>query len=184
MGVKTLETSMSRRAFVLNAAVLSSALIASPALAEESASPFSQMSVGDYVRTFDPEAYASLSSEMRTVLDSTPMFDEAGSMARADIGGTLALDAYKTGSSIRYDFTFSVNQYCSSLYTLVTVTSNSTGTTHHSRGHYGSGSYFSGGATTGSLPSGGYTVYGVGYSPTPPSGLDSRPIQRWLTRFV
>lgn len=184
MGTGIFDTIMSRRSFVLGAAALGSTLIAAPALAEPTSKPLSDMTVGDYVRTFDPAAYASLSGEMRAVLGSTPMFDEADGMMRADIGGTLALDAYKTGSSIRYDFTFSVSQYCSSLYTLVTVTSNSTGTTHHSRGHYGSGSYFSGGATTGSLPSGGYTVYGVGYSPNPPEGMNSRPIQRWLTRFI
>ena len=139
---------------------------------------FEGATVGEYLKTFSPQAYGELSPETRNLLDSSPMYSEA-SLLRTDLAQNVTISAWRSGvASISYSFRFSCSHSCSSLYALVTVTNLSTGISQ-SKEFYGSGTQLAGSGTVSGLPSGSYRAVVTAYPPVPPAGMEGYYSQDW-----
>lgn len=179
LGASQSQISPSRRELLLGAfcAVLGNTFHrANPAKAASEC--FEGATVGEYLRTFSPQAYGELSSKMRDLLDSSPMYSEAP-LPRTSLVQDVSISAWKSGvASIGYSFRFSCSHPCPSLYALVTVTNLSTGVSQ-SKEFYGSGSQLSGSGTASDLPSGSYRAVVTAYPPVPPAGMEGYYSQDW-----
>lgn len=144
-----------------------------------------QMTVGEYLATYDPEGYAQMGDEMKALVDSEQMFSRLGSpIERVQNIGYVVLDAWAGTGSIGYSFTCTCSVACSPLRALVTVTDPS-GAACYGMPYEGvGGTRLSGRGTAGGLGSGTHSVVVTAYAPNPPIGVTSGYSQAYRTVYV
>lgn len=142
--------------------------------------PFTGWTVGEYLRAFNPDSYESMHSELKTLVDNSPMYSNPSS--RADIGGSVSLNASGYGSTVSFNFLYTCSIPCDSLSAYVTVMRDAA--LVYDRTFYGAGNRLSGSDAAYGLQPGTYSVVVTAWSPKPPAGTTSSYVQDWQTVYL
>lgn len=148
------------------------------AFAWEEGSCFEDLSVGEYLNMFSPSVYAGLGSDLKELLDSSPMYSNAVD-ARAALQQSVWISAWNSSAgAVSFTFAFTCSDSCPSLYALVTVTNLSTGASQQ-REYWGAGMSLSKAGTFYGFAPGSYRAVVTAFSPEPAFGTSSYYSQAW-----